>query len=636
MNPDIIKLLPDSVANQIAAGEVIQRPASVVKELVENAVDAGATSISIIIKDAGRTLVQVVDNGCGMSPSDARMAFERHATSKISNATDLYALHTMGFRGEALPSIVAVSQVELRTMRKGDEMGTRLCLAESKFVSQDPIAATPGSNIMVKNLFFNLPARRKFLKKDSVELGHILREFERLALVNPHIDFTLVSNDVTLHQLRHATDKQRIIDLFGKSLDRSLLPIGTAAPFVRISGYIGLPSAAKKRGFQQFFSVNGRNMRHPFFHRAVMDCYQPLISSEAQPSYFINFEVDPANIDVNIHPQKHEIKFEDEMPIRDVLVAAIKESLGRFNVSGAMDFDVEDAPDIPVFDPRAGVGVEVPDTAVDDSYNPFAEAPAGKRASRFNSDSAPATHHAPRPVTDWQKLYEQFAGERAAGLEEVRASALNDAAELPDTEPELPGLPAAESGADGTAGRCIQLHGRYIAMPSPSGLTLIDQHRAHVNVLFARFTDTRRDSAAATQRLIFPDSVELTPSQSAALASMADVAADMGFDIAPLGDGTWAINGVPADIDGISPAELLAAMADDVAATGAHDPESVRTTAALALARASAIRAGRVLGADEMDALTADLMRLPAPAYTPDGLRVIAVVDNDAIDRLFQ
>ena len=634
MNPDIIKLLPDSVANQIAAGEVIQRPASVVKELVENAVDAGATSISIIIKDAGRTLVQVVDNGCGMSPSDARMAFERHATSKISDATDLYALHTMGFRGEALPSIVAVAQVELRTMRKGDEMGTRLCLSESKFESQDPIAATPGSNIMVKNLFFNLPARRKFLKKDSVELGHILREFERLALVNPDIDFTLISNDVTLHQLRHATDKQRIIDLFGKSLDRSLLPIGTSAPFVRISGYIGLPSAAKKRGFQQFFSVNGRNMRHPFFHRAVMDCYQALISPEAQPSYFINFEVDPANIDVNIHPQKHEIKFEDEMPIRDVLVAAIKESLGRFNVSGAMDFDVEDAPDIPAFDPRAGVAV--PDTAVDDSYNPFAETPAGKRESRFNSEPAAASRHAPRPVTDWQKLYEQFAGERAAGFEEVRASALNDAAELADAIPELPGIPAAECATDGASGRCLQLRGRYIAMPSPSGLTLIDQHRAHVNVLFARFTDTRRDGAATTQRLIFPDSAELTPSQSAALAGMADVAADMGFDIAPLGGGTWAINGVPADIAGVSPSELLAAMADDVAATGTHDSESVRTTAALALAKASAIRAGRVLTADEMDALTADLMRLPAPAYTPDGLRVIAVVDNDAIERLFQ
>lgn len=454
MNPDIIKLLPDSVANQIAAGEVIQRPASVVKELVENAVDAGATSISIVIKDAGRTLVQVVDNGCGMSPADARMAFERHATSKISDARDLYALHTMGFRGEALPSIAAVAQVELRTMRKGDETGSRLCLAESKFISQEAVAATPGSNMMVKNLFFNLPARRKFLKKDSVELGHILREFERLALVNPHIDFTLISNDVTLHQLRHASDKQRIIDLFGKALDRALLPIGTAAPFVRISGFIGLPSAAKKRGYQQFFSVNGRNMRHPFFHRAVMDCYQPLISTEAQPSYFINFEVDPANIDVNIHPQKHEIKFEDEMAIRDILVAAIKESLGRFNVSGAMDFDMMDAPDIPAFDPRESI--QMPDTAVDDSYNPFAETPPAPRASRINSSPAePATFDRHRPPTDWQKLYEQFAGAKAAGLDEVRGSALNAREDdSDDSAASIPDLPAPTVPTDVTACSC--------------------------------------------------------------------------------------------------------------------------------------------------------------------------------------
>lgn len=633
MNPDIIKLLPDSVANQIAAGEVIQRPASVVKELVENAVDAGATSISIVIKDAGRTLVQVVDNGCGMSPADARMAFERHATSKISDARDLYALHTMGFRGEALPSIAAVAQVELRTMRKGDETGSRLCLAESKFISQEAVAATPGSNMMVKNLFFNLPARRKFLKKDSVELGHILREFERLALVNPHIDFTLISNDVTLHQLRHASDKQRIIDLFGKALDRALLPIGTAAPFVRISGFIGLPSAAKKRGYQQFFSVNGRNMRHPFFHRAVMDCYQPLISSEAQPSYFINFEVDPANIDVNIHPQKHEIKFEDEMAIRDILVAAIKESLGRFNVSGAMDFDMMDAPDIPAFDPRESI--QMPDTAVDDSYNPFAETPPAPRASRINSSPAePATFDRHRPPTDWQKLYEQFAGAKAAGLDEVRGSALNAREDdSDDSAASIPDLPAADS-SDGRY--CMQLRGRYIAMPAAAGLMVIDQHRAHINVLYTRFSERRSGEAPATQRLIFPDTVQLSPSQSAVLAGMTDVAADMGFDISPLGDCTWAVNGVPADLAGTSPAELITAMADDVAATGAHDADGLRSAAALGLAKAAAIRAGRILSADEMEALAADLMRLHTPAYTPDGLRVIAVIDNDAIDRLFQ
>ncbi len=636
MNPDIIKLLPDSVANQIAAGEVIQRPASVVKELVENAVDAGATAISIVVKDAGRTLVQVIDNGSGMSPADARMAFERHATSKIASASDLYALHTMGFRGEALPSVAAVAQVELRTMRKGDEMGTLLRLSESKFVGQESIAAAPGTNLMVKNLFFNLPARRKFLKKDSVELGHILREFERLALVNPHIDFTLISNDTTLHQLRHAEPKQRIIDLFGKSLDRGLIPVETSTEFARISGFIGLPSAAKKRGYQQFFSVNGRNMRHPLFHRAVMDCYAPLISADAQPSYFIDFEVDASRIDVNVHPQKHEIKFEDEFTIRGVLEAAVKESLGRYNVSGAMDFDMDDAPDIPAYDPR--IAPVAPDLAVDESYNPFADAPA--RPSRINGGGgAAASDHAAarRAPTDWQKLYESFAGERAASLDEVRGSALNSVEPDAMAAPEPARLPDMGAGAATGAQHCVQLHGRYIATPSQGGLMLIDQHRAHVGVLYARFMASRQGGGAeAMQRMAFPDSVELSPSQSAALMSMADVAADMGFDISPLGGCVWSISGMPASIGAANPAEVLTALADEMSATGSCEPAALRSAAALALARAAAIRPGRVLSADEMETLVADLLRLPAPAYTPDGLRTIAVVDNDAIARLFQ
>ncbi|MDE6270485.1 MAG: DNA mismatch repair endonuclease MutL [Muribaculaceae bacterium] len=636
MNPDIIKVLPESVANQIKAGEVVHRPASVVKELVENAIDSGATSISIVVKDAGRTLVQVIDNGCGMSPADARMAFEHHATSKISSTDDMSRLHTMGFRGEALPSIVSVAQVELRTMRRGDEMATRLCMADSHFVSSEAVTGVPGTNIMVKNLFYNVPARRKFLKKDNVELGQIMREFERQALVNPGVDFTLISNDTTLHQLLHGTEKQRIIDIFGKSFDRSLLPVATASPFVRISGFIGLPSAAKKRGYQQFFFVNGRNMLHPMFHRAIMDCYAPLIASDARPSYFISFEVDPANIDVNVHPQKHEIKFEDEQAIREVLVAAVKESLGRFNVSGAMDFDMDDAPEIPAIDPRQPI---VAPSDGDDSYNPFSIPAADNtqktHSSRINTQDTPRggtgerTH---RPVTDWQKLYEQFAGERAAGLEEVRGSALN-------TVPEADGAaqPALPDMATSTAQTCLQLRNRYIAMPSATGLMLIDQHRAHVNVLYARLMAARGNGTIATQRLFFPDMVELTPAQSAALAGATDVAADMGFDIVRTEGNTWAVNGVPADIDKCRPADLLAAMADELAEGDSRkDPANIRSTAALALARSAAIRAGQLLGADEMEALTADLMRLPAPTYTPDGLRVIAVLDNATIDNLFQ
>ena len=312
MNNDVIKLLPDSVANQIAAGEVIQRPASVVKELVENAVDAGATRIQIILKDAGRTLIQVVDNGCGMSATDARLAFERHSTSKISDASDLFSLHTMGFRGEALASIAAIAQVDLRTMRHGDSIGTRLLINGSKVESQQPEACAPGSNMMVKNLFFNVPARRKFLKKDSVELSNIMHEFERLALVNTHIEFTITHNDVVLHQLMGGALLQRIGMLFGKSIEKQVLPVVTDTSIVKIDGFVSRPENARKRGALQYFMVNGRNMRHPYFHKAVMTCYEQLIPAEEQPNYFINFTVDPETIDVNIHPQKHEIKFENE------------------------------------------------------------------------------------------------------------------------------------------------------------------------------------------------------------------------------------------------------------------------------------------------------------------------------------
>jgi len=335
---DVIKLLPDSVANQIAAGEVIQRPASVVKELVENAVDAGATEIQVIIKDAGRTLVQVVDNGTGMSATDARLAFERHSTSKIRQADDLFSLHTMGFRGEALASICAVSQVDLRTMRREDNVGTRLIINGSKVESQQPEACAPGSNMMVRNLFFNVPARRKFLKKDSVEMSNIIHEFERLALVNPTLELTLVHNDVTLHRLPPANMRQRIVDLFGKQLNDKLIPVETDTSIVRISGFIVRPEHCRKRNALQYLFVNGRNMRHPYFHKAVMQCYEGLVPADEQPTYFLDFNVDPQTIDVNIHPTKNEIKFEQEQSIRQILYAAVKETLGRFATAPEIDF----------------------------------------------------------------------------------------------------------------------------------------------------------------------------------------------------------------------------------------------------------------------------------------------------------
>ena len=498
---DIIKLLPDSVANQIAAGEVIQRPASVIKELVENAIDAGATIVKIILKDAGRTLIQVVDNGCGMSPTDARLAFERHSTSKISQASDLFSLHTMGFRGEALASICAISQVELRTMRKDDNIGTRIVISGSTVESQEPDVCTPGSNMMVKNLFFNVPARRKFLKSDHVEMSNILREFERLALVNPNVEFLLVHNDTTVHQLMKCSFKQRIIDLFGKALDKQLVPVETDTSLVRISGFVSRPENARKRGALQYLMVNGRNMRHPYFHKAVMDAYEQLIPAGEQISYFIYFEVDPANIDVNIHPTKTEIKFENEQAIWQILSAAVKESLGKFSAIPTIDFDTEDMPDIPAFEQARPI--EPPKVHYNTDFNPFKTSSASSYGGGGNYS---------RPKVEWEGLYSGL--EKASRMNEpmeeepfvedtVTGTAPREEERVPYFQETVPsGASASFYGNEATVekgAQHFQFKGRFILTSVKSGLMLIDQHRAHVRVLFDRYMSQIRQKQGVSQ-----------------------------------------------------------------------------------------------------------------------------------------
>ncbi len=606
--PDIIHLLPDSVANQIAAGEVIQRPASVVKELVENSIDAGATEVNVIIKDAGRTLIQVIDNGQGMSPSDARMAFERHATSKISQAVDLYSLHTMGFRGEALPSVAAVSEIEMRTMRTGDTTGTRLIISASRLQEQEPEICAQGTNIMVKRLFFNLPARRKFLKKDPVEMSHIAREFERLALVNTGVTLSLTHNDVLVHRLGAAPLKRRIADLFGKSLEHQLIPVETETSIVRISGFIGLPQNARKRGALQFFFVNGRNMRHPYFHKAVLQCYADLIPADAQPSYFINFEVDPSTIDVNIHPQKHEIKFENEQPVWQILCAAVKESLGRYNAVAAIDFNAVDAPDLPAFNPANG-GVEMPRVDFDPNYNPFdSPAPAAPLPRAGGSGSQPAP--APRSLvpTDWAKLY--------AGFTETPSATVSPAPQLDM------GIEAAPT--------VMQVKNRYILTSAPQGLMIIDQHRAHVRILFDRYAAMVEQGQMTAQRLIFPEQLDLEPSRHAAMSAIVPTLQSMGFEITPEGDASWAIHAVPA-ILGNTPAVGVVNNIIDSTLEMEDDAETAQwQRIALSMARSAAIKRGVPLSKAEMDAIVADLMRSATPNFTPDGhptFRVLSLAD---------
>ena len=635
MKNDVIRLLPYSVANQIAAGEVIQRPASVIKELVENAIDAGGTDISIILKDAGRTLIQVVDNGCGMSPTDARMAFERHATSKIASADDIYSLHTMGFRGEALASIAAVAQVDMRTMRHDDTIGTRLLISESKFESQEPATCVPGTNLMVKNIFFHMPARRKFLKKDSVELGHIMREFERLALVNTNVNFTLIHNEVTLHQFYASTLKQRIAALFGKSMESMLAPVATETSIVKIEGFIGMPRGARKRGYEQFLFVNGRNMRHPVFHKAVMKCYEQLIAPDCQPSYFINFDVDPATIDVNIHPQKHEIKFENEMAIAQILTAAIKETLGKTQAAGALDFDSLDAPEIPLFNPDDSVAT--PPESFDSDFNPFSPAADNDEESANAASRSYSSVHRTAPVPhDWDKLYESF--------QQKREDAYMNPPSIPAQEVLTQSLPSGpdESGffthdetEQAPAATCFQLQQRYIITQASSGVRIINQHRAHVRILFDRNMQWLENGEPSSQKLMFGEDFELSPAQNALLRATKSQFEAYGFGLRDNGKCKWSITAVPAILKGASPLEALQQILEDISTVENPDAVAFREPLALALARSMAVRPRQSLSLTEMETIIADLFRSSNPGFTPDGQTIMILIDNNDISRRF-
>lgn len=626
---DVIRLLPDSVANQIAAGEVIQRPASVVKELVENAVDAGAKRVQVIIKDAGRTLIQVVDDGKGMSDTDARMAFERHATSKIENAADLFALRTMGFRGEALASIAAVAEIDLRTMMPGQSVGTRLKISGSKVESQEPEVCVPGTNMMVKNLFFNVPVRRKFLKKDAVELSHIVHEFERMALVNPEADMTLIHNDTVMFQLLPSSFKQRICDIFGKSLEHQMLPVNASTSLVTIDGYVTLPEFSRRRNQLQYFTVNGRHMRHPYFHKAVMQCYERLLPADRQPNYFINFTVDPASIDVNIHPTKNEIKFENEGAIWQVLAAAVREALGRFNAGPAINFD-DDAPEIPVFNPDPAAQHQV---EVDAGYNPF-EKQRSVSAGKVGSGSG---YKSTSPkLDDWEKLYAGFIGDADARDSEQKAvgSKMNIISEVEscvDTDV----LPMEVSGQSDD-NYTLQIKNTYIISPSASGLMVVDQHRAHVKVLFEQFCQMLADGNLGAQQLLFPETIVVTPAQNAILDDMVGELHAIGFDICPMNSSSWSINAVPAKTSGVNPVELLSQIIEDAAQGISMPGESVPRMIALSMARSVAIKSGQRLSPAEREHLITRLLALPQPNFTPDGKRVIIMQSVDELVAKFR
>ena len=619
---DIIHLLPDSIANQIAAGEVIQRPASVVKELVENAVDAGAGHIQVNIKDAGRTLVQVIDDGKGMSETDARMAFERHATSKISTADDLFSLHTMGFRGEALASIVAVSQVELRTRLKGAELGTHLVFSGSELESVEPDACTEGSIFSVKNLFFNVPARRKFLKSNETEFRNIINECERIALVNSQVALSLYHNDTEIFNLPESGLRQRIVNVYGKTLNQKLLSVDAQSSLVTISGFVGRPDSAKKRGALQYFFVNGRFMKHPYFHKAVMQAYEQLIPAGEQPNYFIYFTLDPATIDVNIHPTKTEIKFENEQPIWQILMAATREALAKSSAIPTIDFDVEDAIDIPVYNPvKEAAPYKAPCVQVNSGYNPF------------------ETSSYKKPEFDWSKLYNDFEGDR---------NAIRQGAELTGSflAPDLsePAIEADEVVVQDTSGSlfndvsnpCYQYKGKYIITSLKSGLALIDQHRAHVRILFDQYITNIRQQRGASQQVLFPEIVEFTAGEATVLPTLLEDMRFIGFDLTNLGNNSYAINGLPAGVENLDPVSLIRNMVDRVIDTGCEVHEEICDSLALSLAKAAAIRPGKILSGEEMDNLLASLFSCQESNLTPDGKTIISKLTDEELEKRFK
>lgn len=623
---DVIKLLPDSVANQIAAGEVIQRPASVIKELVENAVDAQATSIQIILKDAGRTLIQVIDNGVGMSDTDARLAFERHSTSKIRQADDLFALQTMGFRGEALASIAAISHIELRTCARGAQLGTKLLINASHCESQEPDVCPAGSNFMIKDLFFNVPARRKFLKSNQVELSNIIKEFEKLALVNYGIAFSLIHNGNILYKLSPGTFKQRIVAIFGKSLDQQLIPLSVETSIVKISGFIGKPENARKRNTLQFFFVNGRFMRHPYFHKAVISCYNELIPDDSQPNYFLIFDVEPESIDVNIHPTKTEIKFENEMPIWQIISASVKETLGRFSVVPSIDFDKEDAPEIPSF--SLSHPVAPPAINFDKSYNPFNVPTHDEERKPHSTAASTSAHsnHGTSAMPDWEQLYKNF--------EKTRNDALDNFDEVPSATTQH--TEALELNGDSDEAPFIQLASRYVLTISEDGVVILDQHRAHLSVLYERLMQQIDGMNVVSQRVLFPEIMHLTESQSAVFLEIETELEKAGFGVSRLSGGDWAINSVPPGLDNVNILELLNEVIAQVTTGGTSLKDKVFEKIAITIATRAAIPYGRQLNNNEMKSLVSDWKGLKTNKYTPGGKIIARVISLDQISKLFR
>lgn len=654
---DIIQLLPDSVANQIAAGEVIQRPASVIKELVENSIDAGATLINVVCVDSGRTSIQVTDNGKGMSETDARLSFERHATSKIRQADDLFNLHTMGFRGEALASIAAVAQVELRTRRPDDDLGTALTIAGSRFVSQEPVQCPVGCNFTISNLFYNVPVRRKFLKSNTTELNNIVTAFERIALVYPDVAFTLYNNQTELYNLKAGGLRQRIVDVIGKKINQHLLPIDIDTTMCKISGFVGKPESARKKGARQFFFVNGRYMKHPYFHKAIMTAYERLVPEGEQIPYFIYFTVNPTDIDVNIHPTKTEIKFENEQTVWQILTAAVRDAVGMFNDVTAIEFDTEGQPDIPALGAMPQADISAPKVQYNPAYNPFNE-PSAQRSS-----AAP---------DNWEQLYEGLSsahsrlqsapslfGNNTGGVIQSRSNVANKpfadngivlskGFSKPDgLNAESAGFNALSADTDMLSASTepspleekspthYQYKGRYIMTSVKSGLMIIDQYRAHTRILYEDYIEQMQKRRPSSQKPLFPDTIHFSASDKVVVEAVMPELQNIGFELTPNEEGDYKITAVPSGLDGLDYVALVQDLVASAREKTTSAIDDINHSIALELARNAAVTYGQVLTNAEMENIVNSLFACSNFSYTPDGKKILTMLRQTDLEQLF-
>ena len=605
---DIIQLLPDAVANQIAAGEVVQRPASAVKEQIENAIDAGADRIKLIVKDAGKTLIQVIDNGCGMSVTDARLCFERHATSKIRKAEDLFAIRSMGFRGEAMASIAAIAQVELKTRRIEDELGTVVQIEGTKVVNQFPEALPAGTSISVKNLFYNIPARRNFLKSNSVEMRHIIDEFQRIALANPEIFLSLHSDNNELFHLTPGTLKQRIVHLFGNNYNQKLVPVEEETSIINLTGFIGKPEYAKKTRGEQFFFVNKRFIRDPYLNHAVMNAYEEILPSETFPMYVLFIDIDPSKIDINVHPTKTEIKYEDDKAIYAIIRSAVKRSLGRYNITPSLDFDQETSFS-GMISSKPIDEIQAPTITFNPNFNPF-ESEIGSLRPSNNSRSNEYSSRFEREAIpkNWDTLYQITETETATQL-----PLLDTEEQETDERPVI--IPKAESKKS-----FFQIHNRYIVSQIHSGIMLIDQQAAHERILFEQYKEQLENNQGSSQQSLFPTTIDLSPSDFELMDDILPELQTLGFQLRPFGKTTYIVDGIPADLgNNINEKQIIEQLLEDYKHNRTELKVDKRDHLAKSLAKSAAIKAGIALNNDAIEELIDKLFACESPNISVHG-----------------